>query len=301
MSQEKYSDACSKFEASQSLEAGLGTLLNLADCYEKVGRTASAWAEFLRAAALARRSDQPDREEIARERARLLEPLLTRLAIQVPREAAVSGLVVKRGEVEVEQAAWGSPIPVDPGKYVVTASAPGRLPQEFKVELAAPGETVQLQLTLLEEAPVAAPKLEPEPAPPAPPPAPLTVAPAVQLDTAASSQQTWGWVLGGVGAAALAGGGVLGLLAKGQFDDAGCENGLCPSPAAQKDSEAALDLANYGTISAAIGGALLVTGAAVYLLAPSASDARAEAASTSLAVVPMVSGERRGLWLTGGF
>ena len=46
-----YEQACPKLEASRRLEPGLGTTLNLGDCYEKLGRTASAWGEFRGAAA----------------------------------------------------------------------------------------------------------------------------------------------------------------------------------------------------------------------------------------------------------
>ena len=37
-----YAAACPKLEASQKLEPAVGTQFNLADCYEHVGRTASA-------------------------------------------------------------------------------------------------------------------------------------------------------------------------------------------------------------------------------------------------------------------
>src|SRR5215471_10148564 len=37
-----YEHACPKLEASRRLEPALGTTLNLADCYDKLGRTASA-------------------------------------------------------------------------------------------------------------------------------------------------------------------------------------------------------------------------------------------------------------------
>ena len=38
--------ACAKFEASLQLLDQLCVLLNLADCHERQGRTATAWAEF---------------------------------------------------------------------------------------------------------------------------------------------------------------------------------------------------------------------------------------------------------------
>src|SRR6185437_15434982 len=48
----KYAEACTRFDASEKLDRGIGTLLYLADCYEHVGRTASAWATFREAESL---------------------------------------------------------------------------------------------------------------------------------------------------------------------------------------------------------------------------------------------------------
>jgi uncharacterized protein HemY len=62
MSSGNYATACQKFAASQKLDPALGTSLNLADCYDKSGRTASAWAESRDAAAAAHRVGSKDRE-----------------------------------------------------------------------------------------------------------------------------------------------------------------------------------------------------------------------------------------------
>src|SRR5262245_14840909 len=78
----KYQEACEKFESSRRLEPALGTTLNLANCYEKLGRTASAWAEFKSAAAEAQRLGDPTRKATALERAAALEPKLSRLWLQ---------------------------------------------------------------------------------------------------------------------------------------------------------------------------------------------------------------------------
>ena len=52
----RYAEACPKFEAARKLYASAGILLNLGDCYERLGRTASAWTEFGEAVSLARRT-----------------------------------------------------------------------------------------------------------------------------------------------------------------------------------------------------------------------------------------------------
>src|SRR4051812_46143375 len=62
-----YAAACPKLAASQRLDPGVGTMLNLADCYERVGQTASAWAEFREAISAARAAGSKEREQLARD------------------------------------------------------------------------------------------------------------------------------------------------------------------------------------------------------------------------------------------
>src|SRR5262245_38817852 len=93
----KVAQACAKFEASYHADEALGTLLNLADCHERLGRTATAWAEFREAQDIAHlRGDT--REDAARKRADGLEPRLDRMRINPP-TVDIPGLVVKRDGV----------------------------------------------------------------------------------------------------------------------------------------------------------------------------------------------------------
>ena len=60
-------DACQKFEASSKRFTSAGVVFNLGDCYEKLGRTASAWTAFRDAASLA---GKPSASTSPRKRAR---------------------------------------------------------------------------------------------------------------------------------------------------------------------------------------------------------------------------------------
>ena len=100
--------ACEKFAASLRLEPKVGAELNLADCREKAGQLASAWAMFVRAASEAKRAgNDTKREAEARRRAANLEGQLLYLTLNVSDEARVSGLVIKSNDVEVDEALWG--------------------------------------------------------------------------------------------------------------------------------------------------------------------------------------------------
>ena len=119
--QGKYAEACPKFAASQKLDPGFGTAFNLARCLEALGKNASAWAAFHEAAGIAKTNGQADRETKATRAAAALEAKLERMTVVV--KAPPPGLVVRRGGVVIDAAAFGTALPVDPGKHLVEASA----------------------------------------------------------------------------------------------------------------------------------------------------------------------------------
>src|SRR5438045_498279 len=120
----EYAAACPKFAASQKLDPGVGTSLNLADCYERMGRWASAWAEFRSAASAAHSSGSRERAKLASGRARALEDRLSYLTITSAAPAA--GVVISRDGSPLEPAVLGTPIPVDPGSHTIEAAAAGK-------------------------------------------------------------------------------------------------------------------------------------------------------------------------------
>jgi hypothetical protein len=258
MSAGKYTDACPKLEESDRASPAIGTKFNLADCYEHVGKTASAWAGFLSVAAAAKNTNQPAREKAARDRAKALEPKLSRIAIVV--QEAVGGLEVKRDDEVIGSVQWGEALPVDPGQHTLTAKAPGKRAWKTIVEIAAGPGSVKVIIPALESEPT------PPPAPvaaAAPPPSPATPAPAES-----SSSNALPWVLVGVGAAALIGGGVLWVVRSNDLSSLQAE---CGPSGNQCPASASGDISNGKTFDIvsvalfAVGGAAVLGGAGVLL------------------------------------
>ncbi len=160
-----HAEACTKFEESDRLDPAIGTQFHLADCYEHVGRLASAWILFVDVAAAAKARGQGDREAAARKRSSDLEPRLNRLIIDVKKPTA--GLVVHRNATPVGAGQFGTAVPVDAGEHVIEASAPRREPFRKTVRIKGEGKTVRVLIPAL-RARATTPPPSPEPAPPAP-------------------------------------------------------------------------------------------------------------------------------------
>ncbi|WP_394822713.1 hypothetical protein [Pendulispora albinea] len=261
----RYAEACPKFAASQRIAPAVGTLLNLGDCYERLGKTASAWATYLEAASSAQRAGRADREQTARTRAAAVETKLSRLTLQL--ESTLPGLVVKRDGTPVDEAALGIAVPLDPGTHRVEVSAPGKRTWSSTVEVP-PTKHVNVIVPELVDEPAPAPArpaniLEtgldvPRPAPP--PPAEFW-----------STQRVIGFGLAGLGVVGLGTGTFFGLKANSSWSDAKsqCDGNLLCN---EDGVSSANDAKSAGTISTAafvVGAVALVTGAVLFFTAPS--------------------------------
>jgi serine/threonine-protein kinase len=173
MKEGKYAEACPKFEGSQALDPATGTLLNLADCYEKLGRTASAWAIFREVVELSRKEGNDKRMTLADQHVQALEPRLSRLTIQVAAASRVPGLVVSRDGKQVPDAAFGLAIPLDPGSHTLAASAPGYETWSSTVAITTDGTRATVDVPPLTKVP----EPPPPPATVSPPPPPATTVP----------------------------------------------------------------------------------------------------------------------------
>lgn len=278
----QYAEACAQFEASMALSPRLGVALNLADCYEHLERTASAWVAFGAAAALARRLADP-REAFALQRQGALVPRLSRLRITLS-GAPVDGLAVVRDGVRVEPAAYGVAVPVDPGAHVVDATAPGRAPWSTRIAVSGEGEIIAVEI----------PELERTPAPRAAAlVAPATATMARSVTQAASAVDPgWRrttpatWIALGVSVAGIGVGSVFGLAARSLWQQArpDCDAAShCSDAAATLVARSRRD-GDLSTAAFAVAGAALTTGAVLYLHASRDRPARVVAALAAGAV-----------------
>ena len=153
----RYAEACPKFAESQRLDPGGGTLVNLAFCHELEGKTATAWSEFRDALGQAIKDDRKDREELARTHIADLAPKLMRVVVQVPERLAARDPEINLDRSKLPEAAWNTPIPVDPGEHRVSVSIAGGQPWSVAVSVAEPGETYTVKVPSF-ESPVVCPQ-----------------------------------------------------------------------------------------------------------------------------------------------
>jgi hypothetical protein len=232
-----YPRACAAFGESQRLDPAPGTLLNLADCEEHLGRVASAEAHFLAVEGALPATDE--RRSVAHDRAAALAPrvpwLLIALSPGTPGDARVF-----RDDTEIDAATFLAPWPLDPGPHVVLVVAPGREARIAKV-VAVEGETIHLVVS----------------------PGPL-----VTRELASPPRDhTATWIVGGAGIVSLGVGAYFGgrALAERSASDAGCPAGACTSATSLATYQSALGDARASDVALGIGAAALVVAGCLLL------------------------------------
>ncbi|MCE7894460.1 MAG: hypothetical protein DYH12_32960 [Sorangiineae bacterium PRO1] len=229
-----YRAACPMLAESQRLDPGAGTLINLGDCTERLGKLADALQAYRDAERLLPKGDPrgvPVQRQIVALKRRV--PTLTiRLGFATP-----DGTRVTHDGVELSATSLGVAHPVNAGEHVVVVSVPGRKAMRRKVSLR-DGQHKDLLIDSDEDSSGRAPVdqgssvdgVGEKPSAPGSPPPSSTPVP---------------WIVGGAGVASLAASGVFFLMRQSATSELerDCLDRVCPG-----SSQGTIDRANrYGT------------------------------------------------------
>lgn len=307
-----YAAACPKFEQSLALDFQLGALLQLARCFEGLGRTASAWAKYTELVSRAQKAGDQKKEQAAAERVAALEKILSRLEVDATEVTAIAGVEARRNGEPLPPALFATAFPVDPGEQVIEVSAPGYATASVRAAVPTGAAITRVRLPALVKTP------PPQPAEPVPPaPAPVAAPPPEQAAPPAASpppatersedgmatQTLLGYVAAGAGVVGLGVG--VGFYVKRnsklEARDAACPAAPaagCPSESKRIEYEArqeeAKSAATLSTVFVIAGGALAATGGVLVLTAPSSKSQ-----AVGLRLTPVLSADGGGLWAEG--
>jgi hypothetical protein len=250
----EWSVACPKFAESQRLDPAAGTLLNLGDCEDHLGRLASAYEHYKTALEMLPAGD--DRIALTKQRIATVEKVVPHLTLVAPPDFPADARVM-RDDVQLGSASFGLALPVNPGQHTIVVTVPGHADKRTSVSLrSSEAETVTLRLG--------------DALPSAPPPRPSTHAGDVAAGPDGGAARTAGFVVGAVGLAGVGVGAVTGLLVLGKKsivdDPSHCDptTHVCDATGLAAASSGKT-LSTVSTVAFVAGGALLVTGAVLVL------------------------------------
>jgi hypothetical protein len=255
-----YARACPKFEESYRLDPAQGTLLNLADCEEHVGKLASAWVHYR--SLLERLPKDDDRRAHANEHWSALDHRLPRLTLTLDTGAPQNARVLRDG-VELGPAARDVAMAVDPGPHAVKVRADGRAERSFDIELR---EGESRALVVAPGGPLALPTVA----------SPAT-GPVVPSTESGSTRRIAAWVTLGVGAVSLGVGTYFGLhaLSKESDSQALCTGDVCRDPSGLDAHTAAQSSALAADVFIGVGIAAVATAAVLIITSKPPPSARA--------------------------
>jgi len=236
---------------------------NMALCEEKLGKLVAALGDYELAAADAR-AEKAD--QVAEEVEGRLESLRQRIPkLTITRGAGAEATSVMVDSVSLGDQVIGTPMPIDPGPHTVEATAPGFKPFRRSLRVAEQqDETVEIVLE-------------------AEPPPPPVVGPSSEAVRGTGRSPVLGYVIGGIGVAALGASGVFfGLRAVKISDlDKACPDRRCPSRAQQSDIDAGKMYTTLANVTLAVGAAAVAGGLVLVLTSGPSTEA-----SVALAPAP---------------
>ncbi len=246
-----YDIACARFKDSDKLDPAIGTRFNLADCEEKRGRVATAWSLFR--GVLSELAEDDDRAPIAAGRVQVLEQRLPYVTLTRAPETP-PGVRVRIDGVELGEASFGVPLPMDPGAHDLVLLPPAGGEGQRSTFTLREGERSDQPIRLAGSS-ASTPPVE---------------------DTSAASEpfspggprRKWAYVAGSVGLAGVAFGAVTGIitLSKKSTTNANCsdERRVC-NQAGIDASESGKTYAALSGIGLGVGVVGLATGAYLWL------------------------------------
>lgn len=142
MDAKNFAAGCPKLERVVKLVPnGIGGRQLLAECYEKWGKLASAWQQYVEVETLAQLAGESQTAAEARTDAARLRPKLATIRILVPNEMqGLPGLSITVDGAPQLPASWGLRIPVEVGKHAVEVRAPEKQTWARVVAIGALGE-----------------------------------------------------------------------------------------------------------------------------------------------------------------
>lgn len=234
------------------------TLINLADCEEKVGKLADATVHWGDARSRASASGEKDIQEEATTRAAALDAKLPHLTLTLSKNAPTDATVERDGVV-LGAVSLGVALPVDPGAHVITVHAPGHDDMVKNITMAE-GDKQTLDLSV---GPVSSAKPTPNDA-------------GSSAPEAGKKKMSLLVPVGfGVGAAGIIVGTITGIMTLGKGSDASdhCKNSVCDSKSAYDSVQSGKTLGAVSTVAFIVGAAGVGVGVVGLLTAKTAEPA----------------------------
>lgn len=238
--------ACEKFEESLKFNSqAIGTLMNVALCDEKLGRTASAVAKFSEARDRAKEGNMDGHLKAAEERLKELVPRVPHVKIVFAKPPLPETRIVIDDQV-IAMADIGD-IALDPGEHPLVVSAPNHLSYETKIRIA-DGEHREVTVPALRGA--------------------------------TSSRRTIGKIVTISGGVFIASGVILGLVANNRYEDQfdgsnpNCNAMRQCNGNGQTETERARTLGVVGSVVGGVGVAAVAVGLYLWIRSPSESHAK---------------------------